>query len=118
MQRNLRLFYRAFLVCACIGFLIDLLYNGFQVVVTDVISDFVMGLLLAAITVYICGEAEREMETDDAMKFLQVNSVDVIENEGTVIGTLDKYKQFYMGNLQYDKNRKVIIGSKIIVNRN
>lgn len=115
MQRNLRLFIRAFLVCAIVGCTTDFLFNGFQFIVSDVVFDFIMDLILALITVYICGEVEQQMDVNDAMKFLRDNSLYVIENENTVIGVLSKYRQFFMGNLQYDKARGVIIGPKIVV---
>lgn len=70
MKRNLQLFVKTFLVCAIIGCTIDFLFNGFQVIAADVISDFIMDLLLAVITVYICGEARQKMNVNDAMKFL------------------------------------------------
>ncbi len=118
MQRNLKLFFKTFIVCAIIGCTLDFLFNGFQVVLTDVISDFIMDLLLAIITVYICGEVEQKMSFDVAMKFLRDNSLRIIESEDTVIGVLSKYRRFFMGNLQYDKKRGVIIGPRVVVKRN
>ena len=117
MRRNLMLFLKTFMVCAIIGCTIDFLFNGFQVVFADVISDFIMDLLLAAITVYICGEVEQKMDFEGAMKFLRDNSLRVIENENALIGILGKYRRFFMGDLQYDKKRGVIIGPKIVVKR-
>lgn len=60
MQRNLWLFLKTFLVCAVIGFIIDFLFNGFKIDFLEVMSDFIMDLLFAAITVCICGEAEQK----------------------------------------------------------
>ena len=119
MQRNLKLFIKSFLVCAIVECTMDFLFfNGFQVVTSDVISNLIMGLLLASITVYICGEVEQKMEVNDAMKFLRDNSLNVIEDENTVIGVLSKYRQFFMGNLQYDKTSEVLIGPKIVIKGN
>ncbi len=115
MLRNLKLFVRSFLLCAIIGCTIDFFFNGFQILAVDLVSDFIMDLLLATITVYICGEVEQKMDVNDAMKFLRDNSLNVIENESTIIGVLGRYRRFFMGNLQYDKNKGVIIGPKIIV---
>lgn len=115
MQSNLKLFLKTFMVCAIIGCTLDFFFNGFQVIFTDVISDCIMDLLLAIITVYICGEVEQKMSFDDAMKFLRDNSLSIIENEDTVIGVLGKYRQFFMGNLQYDKKKKILLGPKIVV---
>lgn len=115
MQSNLKLFLKTFMVCAIIGCTLDFFFNGFQVIFTDVISDCIMDLLLAIITVYICGEVEQKMSFDDAMKFFRDNSLSIIENEDTVIGVLGKYRQFFMGNLQYDKKKEILLGPKIVV---
>lgn len=116
-MRNFRIFYRTFLVCSLIGFVIDFFFNGFQIVIIDVISDCVMNLLLGAISVYVCGEFERSMDMDDALKFLKENTVNVIEKDDVIVGELGKYKEFYMGNIQYDKKRRVITGPKVVIKR-
>lgn len=115
MQRNIKLFCRSFLLCAFLGFIIDFIFNGFQIVIGDIVSDLIMDLLLAAITLYLCEEVEREISADDAMDILKRHSLNIIENGDIVIGVLHKYRQFFLGNLQYDKQRGIIIGSKIFV---
>ncbi len=116
-MRNFSIFYRTFLVCSVIGFVIDFFFNGFQIVLIDVILDCVMNLLFGAISVYICGEFARSMDMDDALKFLKENCINVIERDDVIVGRLSKYKEFYMGNIQYDKVRRVMTGSKVIVKK-
>lgn len=76
-----------------------------------------MNLLLEVISVYICGEFERSMDMDDALKFLKENSINVIEKDDVIVGGLSKYKEFYMGNIQYDKVRRVMTGPKVIIKK-
>lgn len=115
MQRNIKLFCRSFLLCALIGLIIDFIFNGFQIVIGNVVSDLIMDLLLAAITLYLCKEVEREISVDDAMEILKRHSLNIMDNGDIVIGVPNKYQQFFLGNLLYDKQRGIIIGSKIFV---
>ncbi len=67
LKKNLKLFVRTFLVFAIIGCTIDFLFNGFQFVAADIAADLIEDVLLAAITVYICGEAKQKMNGKDAL---------------------------------------------------
>lgn len=103
------------MLCALIGLIIDFIFNGFQIVIGNVVSDLIMDLLLAAITLYLCKEVERETSVDDAMEILKRHSLNIMDNGDIVIGVPNKYQQFFWGNLQYDKQKGIIIGSKIFV---
>ena len=112
-MKNYKIFMRTFLVCIIVGIVFDVLFwSSKNIMLIDIVGELVIDIIFGLSVVTIYKNKQSKMTLEEANCIIKRHSVEVIENDKSIVGKLGKYKSFFMGNFYYDKTSNVLSGPR------